>query len=163
MYSSPGEVCDLFRVALLGALDPVLADRPITTTYVGLGAVAWDDCCGQLTVGYERQFRYAEFPQDLVGPEYCNAGWVGLDIVATLVRCVPTPDDLGRAPTQDALQAAHSAVMDDAALVWAALTGDLPDSEWERTNVVQTFVGGEGGCIAIETRFTLGTEQTEWC
>lgn len=153
-------VCEAVLGAVLAVVDTV--ERPITTSYVSVGAVAADDCCGQLTVGPERLFRYVAFPFEAADNLAQYEGDVGAVLVVSLVRCVPTPDDMGNPPSSETLGAAHSAVLGEAALVVGALEGlGWPDG-YETTAVSQTFAGAEGGCVIVETRITVGGGCDEW-
>ena len=146
----------------LGVVHDALAecDRdPVSRAYVAAGEIAWDDCCGMLVVAPERIYRSQVFPTENGNEELCFGGYLVVDLLVLIVRCVPTVDDRGRAPSANALQAAYRNVIEDAAVVWNTVTGFLPD-EMVRANVAQTFVGAQGGCIAAETRFTIGVEQT---
>ena len=140
----------------------VNANRPnIQRAYVAAGSIAWDDCCGMLVVAPERIYRSQTFPTELTGPEDCIGGFIVVDLVAILVRCVPTVDDRGRAPSGHALDAAYKDLLEDAAVAWnSVLCCDWED--WERGSVSQTFVGADGGCVAVETRVTFGLEQQRW-
>jgi hypothetical protein len=81
-----------------------------------------------------------------------------------LVRCVPSPDDRGNAPKPEALAAAHKAILDDAAIVWQSMASALPPEwEWDRSSLSQSFIGNEGGCVAIESRVTIGVDADSWC
>lgn len=152
------EVAEYWRAVVLAALDVSGAD-PVTTTYTGVGLVAWDDCCGQLVMTPERVYRSVQFPLEAVEPERCWTGHEAVELLCTLVRCVPVPDDRGRAPSPAALSAAHAKVLADAQTVWCAMSSEIPaDREWERSTLRQTFVGGLGGCISVETRMTVGVE-----
>lgn len=157
----PYELCEWLQAAILGELD-ACGSEPVSTTYVGVGLVAWDDCCGQLVVTPERVFRTQEFPNEDTTDEACYGGTIAVTLLATLVRCVPVPDDSGNPPKAADLSAAHKAVLDDAAIVWQAMSGEI-DDEWDRASLSQSFVGGEGGCIAIESRVTIGVESELWC
>lgn len=141
----------------------VQANRePIQTAYVGAGQIAWDNCCGMLVVAPERIYRSIAFPDEATGQEFCFDGQLTQDLVVLLVRCAPTVDDRGRAPSQTALDEAHQNLIEDAAVVWNAIVcADLPD-DWQRANVSQQFVGADGGCIAVETRLTIGIPQLVW-
>lgn len=137
--------------------------RPeLSRAYVGAGQIAWDDCCGMLVVAPERVYRSRSFPAETGEEELCYGGDVVVDLVAVLVRCVPTVDDRGRAPSAAAIDAAYQTLLEDAAVVWGAIIGAVLPEEWLRANVSQTFVGAEGGCIAAETRFTIGLPQRAW-
>ena len=127
------------------------------------GTVAWDDCCGQLNVAPERIYRTARWPIEGPDENNCYEGEIAVDLVVLLVRCVPTLDDRGNPPTPAALSNAYGLILDDGAIVWNELAhGDWPD-DWKWTNEAQTFVGAEGGCIAVETRITVGIDQELWC
>lgn len=130
----------------------------ISTAYAGVGEIVWDDCCGSLIVVPERVYRCQTFPQEATDVEICFGGTLAIPISVLLVRCVPQPDDLGNPPPPAVLQAAHKAFLEDAAVVYNAVTSELPDG-WQRANVTQSFVGPEGACIGVETRVILGFEQ----
>ena len=135
---------------------------PLQLAYVGAGQIAWDNCCGMLVVAPEKIYRSVAFPNEAIGEEFCFEGQLTQDFVILLVRCVPTVDDRGRAPSQHDLNEAHKSLIEDAAVVWNAVTcADLPD-DWQRANVSQTFVGADGGCIGVETRLTIGIPQVIW-
>jgi len=130
--------------------------------YVGAGTIAWDNCCGMLVVAPERIYRSIAFPDEASGQEFCFDGQLAHEMVVVLVRCAPTVDDRGRAPTTQALNDAYRELLEDAAVVWNTIVcADLPD-EWSRANVSQTFVGADGGCIAVETRLVIGVPQVIW-
>lgn len=159
-WASPAEVCRYWLDEIHHAL--VACKRPdIKTRYVGSGEVPWDDCCGLLVVSPESVFRWKEFPNAAVEIEDCVNGFIGLDILVTLVRCVPTMSDQGVAPSSSALDKAHTGLSEDAAVVWSRLSGPIPE-DWERANLSQTFGSSLGGCIAVETRLQIGLEQTKW-
>lgn len=159
---SPWALCEWWRLAAVNALDAA-GCAPITTTYTGLGVVAWDDACGQLTVTPERVFRYDTFPVEKVDADVCGGDSIAVAVLITLVRCVPTLSDTGKAPHPQVLADAHKAALDDAAVVWNVATGTLPSEEWERGVVNQAWIGSEGGAVASETRFTIGLPEVEWC
>lgn len=161
MYG-PYELCETWRLMILDAM--TAAARPtISTSYAGVGLIAWDDICGQLVVAPERIYRSSIFPTEDSSIEQCYAGTIAVTLVCSLVRCVPTLDNNGRAPSAGSLAAAHKSVLDDAAVIWRAVNLPVLDDEQERALVAQDFVGGEGGAIAIETRWTIGVESSLWC
>lgn len=160
--SSPFSVCEWFRAQACAALETANRD-PITTTYAGLGVVAFDDACGQLTVAPELIFRSETFPVESTEQERCGGDTIAMTIVMTLVRCAPTLDDNGRPPSAARLHAGHQAILDDAAICWNVASMPLPSEEWDRAGVRQSFIGAEGGAIAVETRLTLGIPEREWC
>ena len=159
----PYEVCEWFLTGSLSELERCGSD-PITTAYVGVGLAAWDDCCGQLVVTPERMYRSVEFPSEDTTDDRCDGATIAIEVVATLVRCVPTLDDYGKPPSAAALTAAHKRVLDDAAILWRSFTAPLPvEFEWSRGNVRQSAIDTTGGCVAVETRATIGVESATWC
>lgn len=159
-YASAADVCRYWLNVVHAAL--VSCSRPeVKTRFVGSGEVAWDDCCGLLVVAPEAIFRYVAFPEAATGAEDCILGDLGMNLNVTLVRCAPTVSDRGIAPSADALDNAHTSLLEDAAVVWTAMSGDLP-AGMERAGLAQSFVGAQGGCIAVETRMVVGIEQSKW-
>ncbi len=133
----------------------------VSTAYVGSGEIAWDDCCGTLVVVPDRVYRSQEFPAEDTSEVICFDGYIAIDLVVTLLRCVPVVDDRGRAPSETALATAYQDLLGDAAVIYNSMTGPVPD-DWERTNPAQTFLGAQGGCIGVETRITIGLEQSQF-
>lgn len=142
------------------ALDDCGRD-PVSRAYVAAGEISWDDCCGMLVVAPERVYRSEAFPAEAPDRELCFGGVLAIEFVVLLVRCVPTVDERGRAPSAAALQAAYSELLGDAAVIYNAVVGPMPDY-WMRATPSQTFVGAQGGCIAVETRVVLGIEQDKF-
>lgn len=135
----------------------------LSRSYVSVGLVAWDDC-NQLTVGPERIYRSISFPLEANDREWCDfGGLIAIPLLISLTRCAPTQDDAGNPPTEDELQKPHASILHDAAVLWNVAVGELPDDEWERAAVSQSFAGNSGGIIAIETRLTVGIDQALWC
>jgi hypothetical protein len=135
---------------------------PINRAYVAAGQVAWDDCCGLLAVAPERTYRSVVFPSESNGPEYCDKGDITIDFAVLLVRCLPSVSDRGQPPSTQDLQNAYSTLLEDGAIVWNAIDcADLP-LDWMRANLSQTIAGAQGGCIAVETRVTIGLSQKVW-
>lgn len=162
LADSPLDVCELWLTRAFDALDACPESDPITVSYVAAGTAAWDTCCGALIVAPERVFRSANFPNEGTTVDDCETGLLAVDVVLLLLRCVPSIDDRGNAPKPDVLSVAYGKTIRDAAVVWNAITGELPEG-WERANVDQAFIGAQGGCIGVETRFTIGLPQDEWC
>lgn len=130
--------------------------------YVAAGAIAWDDCCGLLVAAPERVYRAGIFPEEGTVDINCETGDLVVDVLVLLLRCVPVIDDQGNPPTVAELDAAYQLILRDAAVVWNAVVGELPEG-WVRAGVNQAFLGAEGGCIGIETRVTIGLAQSVWC
>lgn len=160
LEQSAHDVSSWFLATTLQALEDC-GREPISRAYVAAGSIAWDDCCGMLVVAPERVYRSVIFPTENNDEDECFGGYLTIDLLVLLVRCVPTVDDRGRAPSSASLQAAYQRIIEDAAVVMNAVTTDLPDT-WVRAAPAQTFIGAEGGCIGVETRFTIGLEQPSW-
>jgi len=136
------------------------------TAYVGAGSIAWDDCCGQIVVNPERTFRYLEFPAEATGGELsaaCYPGDIGVIVSVVVLGCIPVVEDTGAPPDGFDIGAAHAEFHRLAAAVWNSLDAGLPDDEWELAGLSQNFLGPEGGCLAVETRFAVGLEEPAWC
>lgn len=160
LEQSAHDVSAWFLATTLQALEDC-GREPISRAYVAAGQIAWDDCCGMLVAAPERIYRSVTFPNENSVEDECFGGYLTVDLLVLLVRCVPTVDDRGRAPSGEALQAAYQRIIEDAAVVMNAVTTDLPDT-WVRAAPAQTFIGADGGCIGVETRFTIGFEQPDW-
>lgn len=160
LSQSTHDVAEWLLTTVETALDDCGRD-PINLRYVAAGSIAWDDCCGMLVVAPERTYRSVTFPAPATDEELCFGGYLAIEFLVLLVRCIPTVDDRGRAPTQAQLQAAYTELLEDAAVVYNACVAPLPDY-MVRSSVTQSFGGAEGGCISVETRFIIGLEQTEW-
>lgn len=158
---SPHSVADFVLCEVRNGL--VQANRDdIQRAYVAAGQVAWDDCCGMLVVAPERVYRSVVFPGEFNEREICDLGWLNVDLVVLLVRCVPVVDDRGRAPSQHALDESYKSLLEDSAVVWNVLQCLFMPDEWEKANLSQQFVGADGGCVGVETRLTIGVPVSKW-
>ena len=162
LAESPVAVAEVMLNRALAALEACATSEPIVESYVVIGELAWDECCGVLAAAPLRTFKSATFPQPVADVTSCDSSTLCVDIAIILLRCAPTIDENGNLPSVEDMSAAFSAASMDAAVVFNAVVGDLPEG-WERANVEQTFQGAEGGCIAIDTRLTIGLPQTTWC
>lgn len=134
----------------------------VQRAYVAAGAVAWDDCCGMLVVAPERVYRSQAFPAEFADREICDHGWLVLNLVVLLVRCVPVVDDRGRAPSQEALDDAYKNLLEDSAVVWNVLQCMSMPDDWDKAGLSQQFVGADGGCVGVESRLTVGVPVAKW-
>lgn len=158
---SPHTVADFILCQVKDAL--VAANRDdIQRAYVAAGSIAWDDCCGMLVVAPERVYRSQAFPAEFGDREICDLGWLVLNLVVLLVRCVPVVDDRGRAPSQDALDDSYKSLLEDSAVVWNALQCMSMPDEWDKGLLSQQFVGADGGCVGVESRLTVGVPISKW-
>jgi hypothetical protein len=155
------DVCELYLTRSRDALE-ACGSEPITASYVAAGLIAWDTCCGLLVAAPERVYRSAAFPVEGTTDYVCESSFLVVDLVVLLLRCVPTVDDRGSPPPVSDLSAAYGAILNDAAVIWNVVVGELPDG-WQRANVDQGFVGAQGGCVGVETRLSVGLAQSVWC
>ena len=153
------QVCETLRRLCQDAIED--AGRSITRSYVAAGFVSWDDPCGLLVAAPERVYRSEVFPTEYTGEEQCWGGFVTVNAVILLVRCVPTVDGQGREPPATEVEAAYRSLLEDAAVIWNALSGKLDvDDEWERAGLAQLWSGDNGGAVGCETRLTVGVPTT---
>ena len=155
-------VCELWLNRCLTGLEACPGLAPITDSYVAAGAIAWDSCCGLLVAAPERIYRTADFPIEGTTDYVCESSFLTVDVLVLLLRCVPVIDDRGKAPASAVMNEAYRAVIQDAAIIWNEMVGELPEG-WSRANVDQAFVGAAGGCVGVETRMTIGLGQSYWC
>lgn len=154
------QVCETIIHSANGALIEAGA-APVTRLQLTVGFIAWDDCCGQLTVAPEGVFQYEQFPDPVAEPT-CVA-MLGVNLLLQLMRCVDTVTETGDPPAESDTDSAYSRLLSDASTLLANITGRAHWCEWwDVANISQTFVGDQGGCIGVDTRFTVGTGLTEW-
>jgi hypothetical protein len=134
---------------------------------LNVGTVGFDSCCGQISVSIDSQGRAVSFPAG-VGNQLtaiaagCYEGAIYLALRITVVRCIPVMDDRGNPPEAAAVNEAVTQLYVDAAAIWNALSGPLPDDEWARAALAQTPVSEQGGCIGIDTTVLIGLDQETW-
>lgn len=164
MFTDAGAVLEEVRQQLVQSLiDYERAE--VTTTYVHVGEPAWDDICGQLTVGYERTYRSLSFPVEAPEREGCWGGQLVLAVWAVLVRCVPGMGDDDDAPTGEELDDSARALLVDQSILWNACADLAPANgdEWEVAGLTATTNGPQGQGVAIVHRWLLGLDQDTWC
>ncbi|MFE3378699.1 hypothetical protein [Streptomyces anulatus] len=136
------------------------------------GLPAWDECAdpcgeetagGQLTVHVARLYPSTQFPvedQEVRGLRGCSLPpTTAVELVVTLLRCVPTIDENGCPPTCEELSAAATVTHIDAVTVYNALMCCLPHTGGRRGRRFvmgpQRIIGPQGGCVGIEQRVTV--------
>lgn len=162
LAESPIAVAEVMMNRALVALQANPLSALITESYVVVGELAFDECCGTLAAAPIRTFKSASFPQQATDVTNCDSSLLAVDIAVILLRCAPTIDAQGNPPSPEEMSTAFTAASHDGAVVLNAMMADMPEG-WERANLEQTFEGAEGGCIAIDTRMTVGLPQTDWC
>lgn len=122
----------LLQAALEGLSDP--PER----AFVGLGPqTAWD--CEQMWV------RAGETVPVYQEKSNCSTGFT-VDVHLTIVRCVPTVDDNGQAPSVRQLNEASEDLSTDAGELYAVLQSWSPPAPAQQTLIVSWLpLGPEGG------------------
>jgi hypothetical protein len=162
LAESPIAVAEVMMNRALAALEANPRSAPIIDAYVVIGELSFDDCCGILAAAPARVFKSGAFPQQAIDVTDADLSLLAVDIAVILLRCAPSIDANGIMPSSTEMSEAFTAASHDAAVIYDAMLADMP-SGWERANLEQTFQGAEGGCIAIDTRMTVGLPQTDWC
>jgi len=175
------DLAQLVLACVCAALDETAAKVdgqpgcPDCRTCVVAGAPAWDDCdspCdggsgGQLTVNISRMYPTTNFPtedREVRGLRTCTPPpLTAVDVVVTLLRCVPTTDEGGCAPTCGELAEAARVIHIDAVTVYNAMLCCFPTTGTRRRG--QRYVLGQsrildpqGGCGGIEQRITVALD-----
>lgn len=144
------------------------------------GQAAWDSCAepcdgtegtgGQLTVNVARIYQASldSFPstesrdREVRGRRGCQPPQLtAVELVITLLRCVPVISEDGCPPTCEELAAAARVINIDAVSVMNAMDCCLPGLGTRRQGLlysvgVQRQVGPQGECAGIEQRVTVG-------
>lgn len=125
--------------------------------FVAAGAVAWDSCCdgGQLWVGIDRIFAYGNFPAP-AGVATCMPP-LAADLSIGVLRCAPTLNDQGEAPTAAQLTTSGAQVWEDAYAVITAIACCLGEHARARPFVMgnQRPLGPAGACVGSELKVTV--------
>jgi len=128
------------------------------------GAIAWDECdCGLLAVSVGPINVSENFPdpvQRRIG-NGCDAPYEAALITIQVIRCTPTHDDSGIAPTPAALDASAQEILRDAAEMMKAVSVKLCQMNDDRD--IADFVmptltpqGPTGACGGNELRAIVG-------
>jgi hypothetical protein len=126
------------------------------------GNIAWDSCeCGQLALTVQRIYPTRTFPID-ASEELVNGGCMlrplAVQVLVSILRCAPSLQSSGAAPTCDALLRSALEIHGDAYAVRRAVECCLQ----ELKNTFQifsfsvggtNFVGPDGGCVGSELTF----------
>lgn len=126
--------------------------------FVSIGPPVWDQCCdgGQLAVWLERVYVAANFPASNNTAITCSAPLAG-EYVLQLIRCVPTMDEQGNAPSAEALSDSAQDIYSDLYVAYKAVLCCLAAYKKHRNFVMRDgrFVGPQGGCAGFEIRFAV--------
>jgi len=155
-------VAEVLLSRVLEAIEGNPNSDPISESYTFLGDLAYDDCCGVLAASPLRAFSTINFPQPTTSVTNCNSSLLAVDIIVVLLRCHPVIDPANRIPTTEAQSLSFGGASGDGAIIHNVLLGDLPEG-WESAGIEQSTSSVDGGCVAIDTRVTIGLPQSTWC
>ena len=159
-----------FTLALEAVLASVRGKLTATPTgwpssarsYLVPGALAWDDCqCGLLAIEWQTANYTAVFPNPRpILADGCKP-YLALQLLVTVLRCAPNPNDRGEPPTPEALHDAAIVNLDD---VEAVLLGTSEAaSTLESNHVILEYslgqvapAGPQGGCVGVTQQIYLG-------
>lgn len=134
---------------------------------VVIGVPAHDNCCdGQLTASLMRIFPSTNFPDEDTFSMICGPPFMVLHIDIEIVRCAPTLDNLGHAPTLEEITESSQLVAIDARAVWAGVACCLKQNVdnppyWNAAARPQEFITPDGGCVG--SRLTVYVGLTSGC
>lgn len=127
------------------------AGRPVNRTFVTQGEVAWDECdCGQLSVAVMRVVTTETFPAETQPRRPCGDIMM-MELQVGIVRCVPSADINGTAPSSSDLTNAAAIEFLDIYDIRSTTQSVL--CQFAEANVIQDFFIGDqtsagplGGC-----------------
>lgn len=128
--------------------------------FVTVGSPVWDveACCsdGQLAVYVKDIFPFANFPSRNGEANIC-APTLAANVGVQLLRCWPTMDEDGTAPTGPQIQAASNDLYRDMFLLTWGLVCCLKGNNRKRKYVLNNAraVGPQGGCAGVEVEFII--------
>lgn len=128
------------------------------------GDIAWDECeCGQLAQSITQVFPSKKFPGPASQETHtkCGPPIVAVEVLLSVTRCVPIPNDKGTAPKCSALQSAAITLEADRYATRKALMCCLSDS-YDHNNILDfvigpmTSAGPQGACAGFVCTYTIG-------
>ena len=130
--------------------------------YMVPGNMAWDSCeCGQFAQSIQADYPSDRFPTDASNEPIrapCGARSTGFQVIASIVRCVPGPQQNGAPPTCTSLLAAALVMEGDAYALRRGIECCL--AEYKRTLQIADYrvgranrVGPEGNCAGVELQY----------
>lgn len=138
--------------------------RPVGRSLVAPGLeVAWDDCCdGQVAVRLISIYPTGNPYPALDSIQNCGVTMLGLEIGVSVMRCSPSLNDDGSAPSPGLLSANASDLTADAITTLGVLTTELPsilDPMFAKSVKVGAWTpaGPLGGCAGGEWTVRVGS------
>lgn len=158
----------LLQCALAGVDNA--GDLEINRVCIVPGEIAWDNCqCGQLALAEVRRFPSNNFPLEEVDHEAeCGAGYLVVNFLIALTRCVPSPGEDGEPPLCADLQTSALQLFRDMGMLRNAVEcclNTMYNAEqilaWELG--AQEVVGPQGGCVGSTLAVQLGVANGCGC
>jgi hypothetical protein len=175
--------CVCLALDEVAAANPDLAGCPTCRTCVVPGQAAWDscgECCGgngevggQLTVGVARMYSstYETFPAEdrtVRDARGCRFPVTAVELVVTLLRCAPGPDDQGNPPLCEELAESARQLHADGFVVHNSIMCCIPRTSKARNGRrfvmgQQRVLGPEGWCVGVEQRVIVELPGCDPC
>jgi len=146
-----------------GKLTQTPSGWPVSAqSYLVPGQLAWDNCeCGLLAIEWQSASYTAVFPtphQQLA--DGCKP-YLALQLLVTVLRCAPSPNVNGDAPSPQSLQDAAIVNLDD---IEALLMGTAQAVQTlDDSNMILQYAlgsvnpaGPQGGCVGVTQQIFLG-------
>lgn len=133
------------------------------------GQIVWDDCdCGQFAQTITGVNPSRNPPQPATDQGQCQTPYLIVDVTSSVVRCVPTIDENGNAPSCADLLASALQLEEDKAAVRRGVTRCLCDLLHQDRIVgfavgAQTAVGEQGGCAGSELTWQFWLQNPDQC
>lgn len=126
------------------------------------GRITWDNCCpGSLRLSVARQYASDRFPDLILRPSVCAQYSRATDINATILRCMPSPDQDGNPPTCEQLERTAIIQAEDADALWRATRCCFANTDFEYVIREVAAVGPQGACVGTNMLVTIGL--VDWC
>jgi hypothetical protein len=127
------------------------------------GEIAWDNCqCGQLALSEVRRYPSNNFPLEEVDhTAECGAGYIVVNFLIALTRCVPSSGEDGEPPPCDDLSLAALQLFRDMGMLRSAVECCL-SSLYDTNQLIafelgaQEVVGPQGGCVGSTLAVQIG-------
>jgi hypothetical protein len=133
------------------------------------GQIVWDDChCGQFAQTITTTNVSRNPPQPAADMGQCQTPYLVVNVISSIVRCVPTSDDGGGPPTCADLLAAARQLEEDKAAVRRGVTRCLcnllsTDTVLGFSVGEQTAVGEQGACAGSELAWQFWLPNPDQC
>lgn len=159
-------------VCACSVLDTGLADEMGSNcgcpcrAFVTVGTPVWDleACCtdGQLAVYAKDVYPFTNFPNRSNNAEICSPP-LAANVTVQLLRCWPTMDEDGTAPTAAQIQTASAAIYRDLFLLTWGLLCCLKVAGRKRKISFSNskITGPQGGCAGVEVDFAIELLETD--